>query len=207
VNKFYHFIRDWLKGPESGTTKVTDQSKKQKLWIWLIVLLVIGVFLMILSSLVPANELPSQTAAPTKADTSPATVADYEKWYQQSLVSVLRQVVGIGDVAVFVNVDSIDEVVVEKNRQDTQQVMNEQDQKGAVRETTEMKRDGQVALIGSGTDQQPLIVKKVKPRIRGVLVVADGIENLTLKKMVVEAVERTLDVPSHRISVLPRKKQ
>jgi stage III sporulation protein AG len=50
-----------------------------------------------------------------------------------------------------------------------------------------------------------LVVKTVKPKIRGVVVVAKGAENATVKKLISDAVERGLEVPAHRISVVPRK--
>ncbi|MNC72064.1 hypothetical protein D3C75_1230700 [compost metagenome] len=54
-------------------------------------------------------------------------------------------------------------------------------------------------------DDTPLVVKTTKPKIRGVVVVAKGAENATVKKLISDAVERGLDVPAHRISVVPRK--
>jgi stage III sporulation protein AG len=63
-----------------------------------------------------------------------------------------------------------------------------------------------VVTVEEDGAQRPLVLKRIKPRIRGVLVVADGAERAALRKLLVEAVERSLDVPSHRISVLPRRK-
>jgi stage III sporulation protein AG len=183
-----------------------ETVKRRKPWFWLVLMLIIGLLLMLVSSFIEVKDVPSQDPSPARAQLGEGlSLQEYEKLYEQSLSSILRQVVGVGKVQVFVNVDSVDEVVIEKNRQDTQQVTNEKDRQGAVRQVTEMVRDGEVATVGGGA-QQPLIVKKVKPRIRGVLVVAEGVERQSLKKMVIEAVERTLDVPSHRISVLPAKK-
>lgn len=203
---------------ESGNRRSSTlrPAKAGKGLVWLVLLLLVGIVLMIVSSLIPTKNVPDDRvpiqSAATLNDSEnrdprfAQSLTDYEEWYEKSLDSILRRVVGIGEVEVFVNVDSVDEVVIEKNRQDTQQVTNEKDQKGAVREVTELVRDGEVAMIGDGDNRRPLIVKRIKPRIRGVLVVAEGVEQPILKKMVIEAIERALDVPSHRISVLPRKK-
>ncbi|MFS8513242.1 MAG: stage III sporulation protein AG, partial [Planifilum fulgidum] len=40
--------------------------------------------------------------------------------------------------------------------------------------------------------------------VRGVLIVAEGAEDLKRKALIIEAVQRVLDVPVHRISVMPR---
>ncbi|MNW16560.1 hypothetical protein D3C71_2154450 [compost metagenome] len=55
------------------------------------------------------------------------------------------------------------------------------------------------------SDEVPLVVKTTKPKIRGVVVVAKGAENPTVKLLIADAVERGLEVPAHRISVVPRK--
>ncbi|MNT81417.1 hypothetical protein D3C72_2210110 [compost metagenome] len=54
-------------------------------------------------------------------------------------------------------------------------------------------------------DSKPLITKKIKPKIRGVLVVARGAENKIVKQLIVDAVEKGLNVASYQISVVPRK--
>ena len=55
------------------------------------------------------------------------------------------------------------------------------------------------------TKEGPIISETKKPSVRGVLVVAKGAENIQIKKWIIEAVTRSLDVPSHRVSVMPKK--
>jgi stage III sporulation protein AG len=201
----------WLQWLTTMFSKDQKNSSK-KMWKWLIVLLLIGLALMMISSFVETKEVPNEFR--TTARGSPESLnqplsndemSTVEASYERELQEILTQVIGIGKVDVYVNLDSMGEVVVEKNKQDSQQVTNEQDAKGAVRQVTEVTRDGEVAYTGEGSNKQPLISKRLKPQVRGVLVVATGVERTTLKNMVIEAVERTLAVPRHRISVLPRK--
>ena len=56
-------------------------------------------------------------------------------------------------------------------------------------------------------ESRPIILKLIKPQIRGVIVVANGAENSVVKQMLSEAVQRGLNVPPARISILPRKTQ
>lgn len=56
----------------------------------------------------------------------------------------------------------------------------------------------------NGDGEQPIVLKKLKPQVRGVLVVAKGAENLKVKAAMIEAIQRVLDVPMHRISVMPK---
>jgi stage III sporulation protein AG len=113
--------------------------------------------------------------------------------------------VGVGTVSVMVTVDSTEETVVQLNEKTTQQLTNESDKNGTSRHVTDITRDGQVVLYEVSGGQAPIVVKKVKPKVRGAVVVAKGAENATVRKLVQEAVSRGLDVPMNRISVVPRK--
>lgn len=70
---------------------------------------------------------------------------------------------------------------------------------------TQYTRDGQIVTYENSGSEQPIVTKKIKPKIRGVLVVARGAENKTVKGLIVDAVEKGLNVPAYRISVVPRK--
>ncbi|UOQ42559.1 hypothetical protein MUN89_11240 [Halobacillus salinarum] len=60
-------------------------------------------------------------------------------------------------------------------------------------------------MVRQGDREVPLLTKTEKPKVSGVFVTAKGVDQLTVKGWVVEAVSRVLDVPSHRISVLPKQ--
>jgi len=119
---------------------------------------------------------------------------------------MLEKIVGVGTVDVLVTVDSTEETVVQLNEKQMQTITDETDRNGAKRHITDISKDGQVVLyeVSSGT-QSPIVVKKIKPRIRGVMIVAKGAESAAVKKLIAEAVSGGLDVPIHRISVVPRK--
>jgi len=128
-----------------------------------------------------------------------------EKELEIKIKDILEKIVGVGAVDVFVTMESTEEIVVEKNESYSQRLTDESDKNGASRHITETTRDGQVALHESSGSQSPIIIKRIKPRVRGVLIAAKGAENATVKRIIAEAVSRGLDVPLHRISVVPRK--
>lgn len=51
------------------------------------------------------------------------------------------------------------------------------------------------------------MTKRIKPQVRGVLVVAKGAENKVVRGLVEQAIEKGLNVPIQRISVVPRKQE
>ena len=58
---------------------------------------------------------------------------------------------------------------------------------------------------GSGV-KKPIIVKEVYHKVKGVVVVADGGGDLTVRENLLRAVEVLLDVPVHKIQVYEGKK-
>ncbi|WNF37823.1 stage III sporulation protein AG [Bacillaceae bacterium IKA-2] len=135
----------------------------------------------------------------------PFTMQDYEYAYEKQLQETLEKIVGVSDVSVMINLAETESKVFERNQSLKQQNTDETDREGGKRKVEDITRDDEVVIIRSGDKEEPLVAKTEKPTIRGVLVVANGVENIQVKTWVVEAVSRVLDVPSHRVSVLPKK--
>lgn len=130
--------------------------------------------------------------------------ANLEREYEEKIEGIIEKLVGVGNAEVAVTLESTEELVIARNFEDNRQLTEEQDEKGATRRITHYTRSGEVVFNGSNPSA-PIVYKKIKPKIRGVVVVAVGAENPIVKKMIVEAVERGLGVPPHRVSVLPHK--
>jgi stage III sporulation protein AG len=210
VGKWTKWMDDLLGGSKG--------EKRPKLLRYLILLGLAGALLMILSQIRikdvdsgatgrASPSAPAASAVPvwgTESKNQPP-FHDYEQAYETQLKEIMEKIVGVGEVEVMVTIDSTEEKVVEKSMKQTQQTTNEKDQAGATRHITDVTSSGEVVLYQVSGDQTPLITKYIKPKIRGVVVVAEGAENLTVKRLLLEAVERGLDVPSNRISIIPRK--
>jgi stage III sporulation protein AG len=206
----WQWMEKWLGGGPNGT-------KRMNTFRWLLLMGLVGAAFMILNSFITVKEIdpisqgsrasPPQEAVAAwgSASKEQTSFREYEEAYQNRLKDILTKMVGVGEVEVMVTIDSTEEVTVERNTKETQQITNERDQHGATRHITDVSKSGEVVLYEVSGAQQPLVVKTIKPKIRGVLVVAKGAENLTVKKMISEAVERGLEVPPHRISIMPRK--
>lgn len=207
----------WLGWLEERIGGGPGGPKRVRTFRWLVLIGLVGVAVMILNSFInvkPVDPLPdlngtrepaTEQAFVGKDGKERPSFQDYEEMYQSAIRDILQKIVGVGDVEVLVTIESTEETVVHSNAKDTQQITNEKDQNGSSRHITEVTRSGEVVLYETNGNQTPIVLKKIKPKIRGVVVVAKGAENLTVKQMIAEAVGRGLDVPAHRISVLPRK--
>ena len=83
------------------------------------------------------------------------------------------------------------------------QTTGETDKTGGKRVEDE-SLDEKTVIIREGDKETPVVLRTEKPKVRGVLVVAKGVDNIQVKAMVKEAVIKSLDVPAHRVSVSPK---
>lgn len=182
-------------------------------WIILTVGLVVGLFLT--GSFLDIHEEPPP-ATPNLNQVDQAVIAkpleqwtikDYEDFYENSLKEVLEQIVGVGEVMVMVNLESSEEKVYQENIRTGTQITNENDKQGGTRTIDDKTREEDLVLLSDGSGEVPVLVKTLKPKIRGVVVVANGAENMQIKAWIFDVVNRALDVPAHRISIVPMKKK
>ena len=202
---------------QSKGDQTDPPEKKPPKYHYLLLVLTLGVVFMLLSNLFNNGETKQQTiptstqqnsdepAFGQKEEVEKTAISEYEIRYENQLKEALETIIGVSDVTVFVNVDSTETKVLEKNTVTNSQLTDETDREGGKRKVEDTSKDEQVVIIRQGDKETPIVLKIEKPTIRGVLVVAKGADNIQIKKMVVEAVTRALDVPSHRVAVLPKK--
>ncbi|MGF9644327.1 stage III sporulation protein AG [Paenibacillus sp. FSL L8-0502] len=208
----------WLKKLEQWLGGGADGAKRFNSFRWLLILGLIGVAIMLFNSFVNVKKVDPENVGreppgvmknePTLETTTgeKSSFAGIEKVFEDNMKQMLEQIVGVGTVDVMVTVDSTEEVIVQRNVKDMQEENNETDANGGQRHTTQYTRDGEIVTYeSSGGQHTPIVTKKVKPQVRGVLVVAMGAENPTVKQLIVDAVQKGLNVPSYKISVVPRK--
>ncbi|WP_096201203.1 stage III sporulation protein AG [Bacillus sp. FJAT-45350] len=210
--------RHWLKKLVSD--KVDGKKKKLSLP-YVVLILCLGVALMILGNFFK-DDIAEQESQPvfrgeatsTEEDqpafgqnnqSEPSTMNDYEIRYENQLKETLEQIIGVSDVSVMINLAETEKKVYERNSNVKKQQTEETDREGGQRKVDDLSRDEQLVIVRNGDKEEPILIKKEKPNIRGVLVVAKGVDNIQVKSMVVEAVSRALDVPAHRVSVMPKK--
>ncbi len=205
----------WLEGIESAVGGGPGGPKRVRTLRILLIVGGIGAALMIINSFLTYNQVEPSAQDPNPppqsemvfnggaAASSPFAVV--EQSLEQRLKEILEKIVGVGSVDVLVTVDSTEEIVVERNTQDTQSVTDENDKNGGRRHITAITKNGEVVLYEVSGQQKPIITKTISPRIRGVLIVANGAENATVRRLIVSAVEKGVSVPVNRISVVPSK--
>ncbi|MDQ0337733.1 stage III sporulation protein AG [Caldalkalibacillus uzonensis] len=219
-------LRPLLRKKQQEDTSVTGQTSQLgevgqkkgewRLTHWILILAALGLAAMILPDYfsfqdqerVPVHTVSvdsgevKETLGSSRAD--PVTITDYEQALENQLKDILSKIQGVREVSVMVNLDSTLEQVVEKNIKTQESRTTEQDREGGNRQIEDALKEEQIVIIRQGNNEEPIVVKTKKPRVRGVLVVASGAENMQVKAWITEAVQRVLDVPANKVSVLPK---
>ena len=206
------------KGPDSKESK----EKKPSMYVYVLIVVLLGVGIMMAGNLFSSGK-PDQAAEVNsvfsgskqeeedvetfgqKNQSNFKSVKDYEEYLQNEMKEALEMIAGVDDVKVVIYVDSSEKKVYERNKTTQKQVTEETDQEGGKRTVEDTSVDEQLVLVKKGDKEGPIVSETHKPSVQGVLVVAKGAENIQIKKWIVEAVTRSLDGSSHRVSGMPKK--
>ena len=172
--------------------------------IWLGLL---GVILLVMGGVIDrqtVNPSPIVSNEPLKV---PAAVnLSYEEALEGKLTHTLSQVKGAGTVVVNITWENSTTQEHARNITKESKIIQEKDTTGGVRSTTETKESTQILVSKENNMDRPVLVREIKPMIKGVLVIADGAYDSNIKAILTKAVEAGLGIPSYKITVLAQKK-
>lgn len=194
---------------------MTEENKKNKLGdllgnkqkmtsLLLIGTLIIGISLF--GSYPFKNDSQKMTTNPVEIVSTETEINRAEKELENRLETILSQIEGAGQVEVSIFIATGTRYEYAINVSANKRVIDEQDQGGGIRMTTEDNSADQFVLIrGNQTGQeQPVVIQEASPQIQGILIVADGAKNIKVKMQLLQAVQTALGLDVHRIQVLPR---
>lgn len=128
---------------------------------------------------------------------------EYVSYLEERLEKMLSGVNGVGRVAVMITLESSEELVLEKDEPVLQSGVEEQDSQGGSRKTSQLERQETTVYSSDGSVSEPYVIKRLLPKVEGVLVVAQGAGNGTINKSITEIVQALFDLEAHKIKVVP----
>jgi stage III sporulation protein AG len=131
---------------------------------------------------------------------------EYEAEQKSQLKNILKQIEGVGNVDVMITFES-DETKVPAVDTNSQKNTNETtDKEGGKQSNSQESGSSKVVITSNSSGNEPLIVKTYKPKVVGVIVVAEGSENSKTKYDISKAVSNLYDLPMDKVNVYPMKK-
>ena len=133
---------------------------------------------------------------------APAETISSDTEMEDRLKRVLSKVDGVGDVDVIINYESTAERVpaFSEDRQ-----VSKSDSQDTSSETTSEKSD--IATVQGNGASEALIVKENQPEVRGVIVVAQGAEDISVRMNLLNAVTTLLNVSADKVEILKMNQQ
>lgn len=132
---------------------------------------------------------------------------DYAAYLEERLENMLSDMDGVGAVSVMVTLESTEELVLEKDVPIKESNVQETDSQGGSRNTVQIERSETTIYSTDGTLSEPYVVKKILPKVEGVLVVAQGAGSGSINKSITEIIQALLGLDAHKIKVVAMEKE
>ncbi len=147
----------------------------------LILILIIGVVLMVVAGGYNKEEKDVNAVSNVNIESEEKRLAD-----------ILSQIDGAGNVSVMITYYS-----------STEKDIAYETKTASRGDKSDMSEDRKAVM----TDGEPMVVKEVYPRVKGVIVTAQGAGNSSVRSAISEAVMAALDVPAHRICIFKKEEE
>ncbi len=131
--------------------------------------------------------------------------ASYNDSMEERLEKILTGINGVGNVEVMITYETSTEVVPASNVTKSAQTTEENDKQGGIRVIKQENTTESIVTVSSRDyNNSPVVIKEIKPIIRGVIVVAEGAEDPVVKSHLIEAVTTIFQIKSHKVKVYSR---
>lgn len=183
--------------------KHLDNLDNKKFIFNIFIILVISVILLVMLNGYTSKEKIDGTTVikETSNEYNDLVKDDYESHIEDRLSQILSKLRGVGKVNVMVTLEDSIEKIPASNVTTTREITNELDSQGGTREVS--REDETIQVVN--TSNNVVVLKEVKPSIKGVIVVAEGAEDSIVLETVYEAVKTVLGVAGNKVQVFPSK--
>lgn len=179
------------------------QDKDKKTVYNLITALIIGVLLILMSNTIFKTSETNKKTEPVVSDEKANTYSineNYERILEKKLEECLSLVQGVGKVKVLITLENGREIVIAEDSSN-EQSENIEEAEGSKKESKIYKNDDKTVIVGN----EPIILKEIQPKIGGVIIIAEGGDNVEIKNSLIRATQAIFNVEVHKIEVLKMK--
>ncbi|MCD7725541.1 MAG: stage III sporulation protein AG [Clostridiales bacterium] len=159
----------------------------------------------IMNDTIETQEEDSQPAAsPTLSESG--TEAAYTGYWEDKLENALSCVEGAGEVRVLITLKASEERIVEKDGPEEWSDTVESDAAGGSRRVEESRNEGAtIYTVDENGNSVPYVVKTLPPVVEGVVVIAQGADEILVRQNIIEAIQVLFDIDMNKITVVKMK--
>ncbi len=173
---------------------VKRMRKNKKLEIGVYAAIAIAVALIYITSAAPKT---SKTDDKTKTAPTNTEYAVSERELERRLESILSSISGAGNVRVMITYDTTSQMVPALST-DTQK--NGSESNDGLNSYSQAESSSPATVSGSGGNS-PIIITEILPKIRGVIVIAEGAANISIRLNLQYAVQTVLGIDASCVEV------
>ena len=181
--------------PLAEAGAVRKKPKIKSLYIKLGLILAIGIFLMLLGG---KGALPGNGGSPeTIPSVEPAIYRSSEEALENKIAATLSQIKGAGAVTVALTFAEGASYEYAYNEQETENTTREGGGESGFKESRQTNSSKDLVV-----EQEPVLLQENLPQIQGLLIVAQGGGDASVKRQLFVAAAGLLNLPAHRIVVV-----
>lgn len=207
LSKFTEYIKTKLSS-DNDSNKNNNSKKSDKILGNLVLMILVAVVIVLASSFFKNPSSTSVVASETEKNkivekNNFFELNDYEAQLENKLKVTLEEIEGVGRVQLMIYFESGEESIPAVNINDSKSLTEENDTSGGKRNITQENNGRTVVMSNNGNANEPLIVKKYKPTITGVCVVAEGANERVTELRIRQAVIYLFNLPENKVNVYP----
>lgn len=120
---------------------------------------------------------------------------------EQRLEMILSQIKGVGEVDVMITYETGKEIIPAFDIQEKSQSKESREADGSI--TFDSSEDSSKNLV-TVNNEDLLILKEIKPKVKGVIIVAEGAGNLVIRNNIMNAAAAVFDISADKIVVFEK---
>lgn len=130
---------------------------------------------------------------------------EYEEEQKEELKSILESMYGVGEVKVMISFKSGESKVLAYDSSKQIVSTEEKDTEGGTRVSNQTNDGSTVVMTNEGGDNEPFIVETYKPKIEGIMILAEGASDSRIKYDIQKAVSSLYGLSAEKVNVYPMK--
>lgn len=136
----------------------------------------------------------------------PETYSSHESDLEKRLEETLSLVEGAGKVKAMLTLTHGKETVVQQDIKVDESHTDETDSSGGKRMTSDRTSEEKTVMIRQSDGSEiPLVLVETEPKVEGVIIIAEGGNNIIIKDALIKAAQIVLGVEMHKVQVLKMK--
>jgi len=162
---------------------------------YVVLIAIVGIFLIFLST---TNSKKENIKKPKTEKLEKQTPEEYVEQLEKKLNNIISKIKGVGRSEVLITIENgVENVYANSEKKATN---SNENVSGKMSTRNDTQKD--VVVIDTHEGKQALVVTQKEPTIKGVLVVCDGADNVSVVEKVTDAVSKSLNIKKNRLSVV-----